>query len=48
MHALTKLLESLGLEGFSLFAAATAVSIVIFSLSYLIAKRGLYEKKTKK
>jgi hypothetical protein len=47
-HAVTKLLESLGLEGFPLFVAAAGVSIVILSLSYLIATRGLQDKRTKK
>jgi hypothetical protein len=42
---IVKLLESLGLQGFPLFLAALAISILIVGASYLIARWGLNRKK---
>jgi hypothetical protein len=45
---LIRLLRSLGLEGFSLFMVALALSALIVLSSYEIGKHGLNRKYTKK
>lgn len=42
---IVSLLEALGLQGFPLFLAALAISVLILGVSYLIATWGIKSKK---
>jgi len=44
-RGIVRLLQSLGLQGFPLFLAALAISMLILGASYLIATWGIKSKK---